>query len=402
MTNKYILSASHIGAFKVCPMRYNLRYVKGLKPSDETESQRYGTNWHKILEIVNLKAGDLCPDCQPDITPDCPICTGAGIVPDGGMDAVIRYLDATYAGCPMGKSKDEWEVERIVLLYSLIGYNWYYAERNKEYKVVAQEIEFQLPLRSPGSGRNLANTVVQGRIDKLLENTQGKLFVSEHKSTAKGLDPDSSYWKHLVLDCQTTLYPYVVRNSGDIQKLLEGHDTSSIGVLFDVWHRPGIKPSKLTQADSKTFVETGGYCGQKFEVTGDKKMELTDGPGIIINGVPIIHEPGKKEGTFAIKETPEMFGARLLQDITERPEFYFCTKEIARTDADLIRFEKQLFNIYQAMKMMTKSDGFWCDENQCEATFKCPFTNICYNNIEVDPANPPEGFTSRFQKKEGE
>jgi hypothetical protein len=37
-------------------------------------------------------------------------------------------------------------------------------------------------------------------------------------------------------------------------------------------------------------------------------------------------EPGKKG--FAIRETIAMYGARLLNDIYERPEFYYVRREI--------------------------------------------------------------------------
>jgi hypothetical protein len=401
MTAKYVLSASHIGTFKACPERFHLRYILGLKPIEETESQRYGTNWHKILEIVNLVPGNKCPDCdleKKQVIPNCPLCNGTGLVTVGGMDAVMAYLDAAYAHPPMSKTPEEAEVEKITLLYSLIGYNWYYTEQG-DYEVVAQELNFTIPLKSPGSKRSLPNVVIQGRIDKILkEHTTGKLFVKEHKSTGSSVDPDSNYWKHLTLDTQTLLYPLAAKSYG----------YKDVGVLYDVWHRPGIQPCKLTQTDSKAFVETGDYCGQKFEITHDQGLDFSCPPTIIHEGIPNVLvnglkpqiEPGKKEGTFAIKETPEMFGARLLQDITERPTFYFRTQPIPRTDADLERFEIELFNLYQTIRAMDKNNTWWCNEHQCEATFKCPFLDICYNHVKIDPMNPPQGFDSRLKREQ--
>jgi hypothetical protein len=396
MATKYILSASHIGTFKACPQRYYMRYVLGLKPIEETESQRYGTSWHKILEIVNLLPGNKCPDCDMEkkrVIPNCPLCNGTGLVTIGGMDAVVAYLDAAYANPPISKTPEEAQVEKITLLYSLIGYNWYYTEQG-DYEVVAQELEFSIPLKSPGSKRSLPNVILQGRIDKILrEYTTGKLFVKEHKSTGSSVDPDSNYWKHLTLDTQTLLYPLAAKSYG----------YKDVGVLYDVWHRPGIQPCKLTQADSKAFVDVtsethGKYCGQDFTIT----TELKEGPNcgyLLVNGVPPQIEPGKKEGTFAIKETPEMFGARLLQDITERPTFYFRTQPIPRTDADLERFEVELFNLYQTIRNMDRNCGWYCNEHQCEATYKCSFLDLCYNHVKIDPMNPPQGFESRLKRE---
>lgn len=378
------LSHSKISCFKACPMRFNLRYVKRLVPAEETDSLRCGSNWHKIQEIFNLKAGDQCPDCRknPDAA-ECPICINqSGIVPDGGMDAVVRYLDSAYAVKPISKTDEEWATEQTVLLYSLIGYNWFYQNQQTEYNIAGQEFYFNMPITSPITGRKLPGASISGIIDKILTKP-GLTVVKEHKSTSKSLDSSSTYWGHLVLDSQTTLYPMALRASG-----IEG----PIGILYDVWHKPQISPKMLTQADSRAFVETGEYCGQKFEI--EKSLE-----GTFVNGVKILVEPGKKEDTFAIRETPEMFGARLLQDITERPDFYFAVREIPRTEKDFKRFGQQLFNIYQTLRTLVKTDGWWQDESQCEATFKCPYINICYNNVELDPATPPQGYIYESEEK---
>lgn len=353
------LSYSAISAFKACPTRFYHKYILGLVPVEETESQRMGTNWHKILEI-------------------------------GDQDAVMEHLNEAYATVPINKTKEEWETERIVLLYSFVGYNWYYQNMNT--KSIAEELKFELPLRSPTSGRALPHVVVKGKIDNIFQwLDEESYFIRERKSTSKSLDPDSTYWNHLTLDTQTRLYPWAAAQLDP--------EYRDIKILYDVWHKPTIRPKKLTQADSKKFVETGEYMGEKFEVAGVGERCPTGG-GIHVNSVGAEVEPGKKEGTFAIRETPEMFGARLLKDITERPEFYFCQKEIPRTSDDLKQFEQEMFNIYQTMRIMNKNDRWWCCESQCEATFRCPYTEICYNNIQVNPDCPPEGFKNIFKKKE--
>jgi hypothetical protein len=378
-------------------MRFYYRYVLGLAPVEETESLRYGTYWHKILEVQNLVQGEKCCDCGEEPNQNCPICEGSGVVSTTlGMDLVVKYLNWAYQTIPVSKTPEEAAVEQTILLYSLIGYNWYY-ENRKNYEILAQEIKFDLPLKSPITGRTMPNTAIHGKIDKVLKNpATGQLFIGEHKSTSDSLEADSTYWGHLNLDTQTLLYPYAAR------RLDVGFDTSRIGILYDVWHKPGIRPKMLTQGDSKAFMESGEYCGQKFEIGKFVNNANTDPvlkDGYTINGTYATMEPGKKEGTFAIKETPDMFGARLLQDITQRPEFYFCTKEIARTDDDLVRFESELFNMYQTIRTMKKNKAWWCNETQCEATFKCPYINFCYSNKIVGENEIPEGFKCIFKKE---
>jgi len=304
----------------------------------------------------------------------CPLCSGTGVFPDDPMDAVIAHLNQAYATPPISKTIEEWETERITLLYSLVGYQWYY--NDAEYKVEQLEQKFDLPLRSPVTGRKLRANL-RGKIDRVFSAGNNR-FVHEYKSTSKSIDPDSTYWNHLTLDTQTRLYTYAAAQLG----------LGMCGVLYDVWSKPKTRPKKLTQGDSKKFVADGMYCGEKFDVVDGRECS-----GLLcVNGKPAEVEPGAKPGTFAIRETPEMYGARLLQDITQRPEFYFARREIAHTANDIEKFERQLYNIYKGIGNMTKTDGWWEDENACEATFKCSYLGFCYNHIDVGPDEVPDGF----------
>ncbi len=390
MTKPMSLSATSIGCYKACPMRYYHRYVLGIVPVEDTDALRIGSNYHRIHEIADMEPGGVCEcvhkiDSGPEIiigntplpdvesaNPNCPLCSGAGVFPDDPMDAVIAHLNEAYATPPISKTTEEWETERITLLYSLVGYQWYY--NDAEYKVEQLEQKFDLPLRSPITGHKL-QARLRGKIDRVFSAGNNR-FVHEYKSTSKSIDPDSTYWNHLTLDTQTRLYTYAAKELG----------LGMCGVLYDVWSKPKTRPKKLTQDDSKKFVADGMYCGEGFE---------TANPGlgyIHINGKQVQCEPGAKPGTFAIRETPEMYGARLLQDITQRPEFYFARKEIAHTANDIEKFERQLYNIYKGIGNMTKTDGWWEDENACEATFKCSYLGFCYNHIDVGPDEVPEGF----------
>ena len=118
------------------------------------------------------------------------------------------------------------------------------------------------------------------------------------------------------------------------------------------------------------------------------------------SGIAAIIESGKKEGTFAIRETPEMYGARLLADIVERPEFYFGCKELTKTDQQMQRFEWEIYNLYQNIKDMRRTGHWYGDESQCEATFTCDYIENCYNNVLISVENMPEGFECIFNKGE--
>ena len=405
------MSASSINSYKACPFRFRNAYALGIRPVEDTEAQRIGTNWHEILEVASLEPGSLCScttdteDKQDGITyresdPHCPICDGTGNVPDDIMDAVVRVLNQRYADMPV-YDKDKMELERIRLLYALIGYRWYYNDTISP--AVAREQYFKLPLLNPDTGHPVPNVFITGKIDKLVSLVK-KLAVKEHKTTSKSIDNDSTYWAHLNMDAQTGIYIYAARRlqlSGDLEEYgIKATDPLISDIEYDVHHKPTISPKKITQAESKKFVEDRMYCGQKFNITESGANVPFEGQSVFVNGTPIEVEPGKKEGTFAIRETPEMYGARLLQDITERPEFYFKCKPLVRTDAEMKAFEYELYDLAKDMQYKIRANRWWHNEHQCEATFTCSYTDSCYNHIALDPDNPPSGMRCIFKKKE--
>ena len=385
------MSASLISCFKACAFRCYAKYVLGIIQDKDSDALRMGTGWHRCLEILGMEPGAVCSECagKGQKNPDCPICQGTDIMCDNMMDAVVRHLNQAYEHVPVYKTREEWLTERAILLYSIAGYNWRYEADS--YEVVAEEIPFELPVRNPASGRALPHVTLVGKIDKIVRSPEGLLYIDEHKSTSSSLDSDSTLWSHLNLDTQTTLYPFaarVLQLEGKLEQYgIKATDPLITGVRYDVWHKPGIKPKKLSQADSKQFVEDGVYMGEVFEVTWPGHRET-----VTINGESVEVELGKKEGTFAIRETPGMFGARLLADIGERPDFYFARKELARTELDFKRFENELYGIYKSLRFIDSTGAWWHNEQQCEATFRCHMIPYCYNNIEPDPSDLLDGF----------
>lgn len=368
MPHKIHLSASALKCFKACPLRYKGTYNLGIRRIEDTEAQRIGTNWHSILELAD------------------------------DMDAVVAHLNERYGDVPDFMDKEKLEIERIKLLYTLTGYKWHY--QNIDEEVLATEIPFEIPVVNPETGRALPNVINRGKIDKLIR-VNSQIFVKEHKSTSSSVDPDSRLWKALGLDTQTNNYVYAARKLQRDGKLTQygiGYDDPPItGVYYDCWHKPGISPKKLSQANSEKFVETGQYCDQKFKL---EKDILGDIGSLGVNGIQVDFESGAKEGTFAIRETPEMYGARLLADIVERPEFYFGCKELTKTDQQMERFEWEIYNIYKTIREMKKTGHWYGDESQCEATFTCDFIENCYNNVPISVENMPEGFKCIFNKED--
>lgn len=377
------LSATCIAAFKACPMRYRLAYIEGLRVED-TPALRIGNAWHKGLEALQA-----CNDVGS------PISEGEAC---GRAYYAIKEIEKIYETRPDHIELNDWLVEREIVVNSLAGYAWLYGDDTLE--TVATELKFDLPLTNPETGGVTHKFRRVGKVDRLIRFEKQFICNQEYKSTSKQIDSDSSYWDRLRLDTQNKFYIRAVR---DLQNQGYGApspivtDTLCSGVLHDVWHKPQISPKMLTQADSKAFMETGEYCGQKFEVATYFGKHVNDTvaipPDCRVDGVVAQVEPGKKEGSFALRETPGMFGARLLQDITTRPEFYFARRMIAYTDQDLREFDAEIWAIQRTITEMINSGNWFRNEFSCEATFKCPYCPICYHNLQVcDGETTPGGF----------
>ena len=395
------VSASFIRAKNKCDYLCYLKYYLGLRTIHDTDPQRYGNRWHTSQEILGRSPG-VCVDCAQKAVndPECLFCGGTGFIPEDRMALVVDYLNKYYAEVPSNKDRTERLVERAKVMYGMSAYQWYYSE--SEYEILATELKFELPVKNPTTGRTLPNCKIVGKIDKLVRNQNGIPMIMEHKTTSSSLGSDSTFWGNLRLNTQISMYVYAAQQL-QLEGLLEGYGIKATDPLiqdcvFDGLHKPGIAPKFLNQKDSKEFVETEEYLGQKFKVVDSLSRAHT----IHIDGELAEFKIGvtKKEpdpSKFQIQETPEMYGMRLMTDMSERPEFYFGRREISRTKKDIENFQKKIYSVYQGYKFMCRTETWSMDEDQCEATYICEYTGLCYNGI--DPTvGDISGFKRIFEK----
>ncbi len=394
------VSASFIQAKNKCDYLCYLKYFLGLRTDHDTDPQRYGDRWHTCQEILGRSSG-VCTDCaqKAENSPECPFCGGDGFIPEDRMALVVEYLNKYYAEVPPNKDRAEWLTERAKVMYGMAAYQWYYAD--DEYTTLATELKFSLPVKNPATGSTLPNCKLVGKIDKLVKNQNGIPMIMEHKTTSSSLGSDSTFWGNLRLNTQISMYVYAAQQmqlAGDLEMYgIKATDPLIQECVFDGLHKPGIAPKKLSQKDSKIFCETDGkdYYGQAFQINGSLGDE--DDP-LTIGGEVAQWEPGAKEGTFTIRETPEMYGMRLMTDMSERPEFYFGRREVSRTKQDIENFQKKIYSIYQGYKFMCRTETWSKDEDQCEATYICEYTGLCYNNVDPTVGDIP-GFKRIFAEK---
>jgi hypothetical protein len=230
----------------------------------------------------------------------------------------------------------------------LCGYAWRWGESTLEH--IAAEQSFVLPLRNPQTGKSSTVFQLAGKIDGIVRLKDGRLAVKESKLFGDDISLDSSLWRRLRIDHQISLYVLAGRQLG--------YDVSC--VLYDVTRKPTIRPKLVKGAEQKAFASLGEYCGERFE------------PAIVDH------------------ESPRMFGARLNNDISERPDFYFQRHEIARLDGDLAEFESEVWDIQQTIRTAQR-EGKWyrtVNRNTCEF---CSFFGPCTSGVNVE-TETPEGF----------
>lgn len=406
------ISASSIAAFKACPMRYRIGYVEAIRPAVDAEPLRMGTAWHKGLEYLELPTGTWL-HTGPDSTG---IDTRLQVTDENRLALAIEAATAIYQTVPDWADPTDWAVEREVIANALAGYAWLHPAGMSAYETVATELEFDLPLRNPETGHATPNFRRVGKIDRIIRSkATGAILIQENKTTGRPIDSGSTYWDRLRKDTQSKFYIQAARDLWEDGKTCNWAARPT-GLLHDVFHKPTIKPSKLTQGETAEFVKTGDYCGQHFEVVvgpddpGDD-LDPPTGRRITVDDMTAEIEVGatpkptkacpNPEPKFCIRETPAMYGARLLQDITQRPEFYFARREIAFTDAELKSFEYQVWSLQKMMNEMERT-GYWFENEQaCEATFKCPYCVLCYQGTDVYHGQVPVGF-KRLHVEEAE
>jgi hypothetical protein len=365
-------------------MKYRLKHVEGLEPAEDTDSQRMGSSWHALHEVY----GNAYAESQ-DV--------------DAAMDAAIEHLNERYADRPDWIEEEKWATERQILATCFAAYHWYYSDDPVE--TLTTEQSFDLPLHEPKTGMPLPRSKVcrHGTIDGVIRY-QGYVGRQEYKSTTRSIEDGSDYWDRVRLDDQVSMYDLAFADMpADVRAEWGVRDDDVFGhTLYDVWHKPTIKPTKLTQKDTVAFIEDESYYGDSYEVQIEWDEEQADQykytppARVLVDGEEAAFELGKNGWT--LRETVTMFGSRLMADIAERPEFYFRRRIVVRTMEERTRFRTELYNIYRAISLFEQTGCWYQNGSQCRATFPCEMIPICHGPTHADAVCDGETTPTGFQR----
>ena len=408
-----VLSASAISTLKQCPWKFRNAYVHGIRPIEDAEPLRIGTLYHEGQELLMRNPESVCRKCanlgKP--RPECFVCQGTGYL-DDPMAAIARMLNYKYSTKYSGMDKDTTIRERAMIMYSLFAYANVYEEQ--DFSVISEELPFRIPLLHPDTHKPVEGIVIDGKIDKLIRWNDSKIVgIEEHKSTTNTVDPSSDYWSWLRLDTQVMMYIYAC-NRLKADGLLAPYgiketDKPIYDALYDVWHKPQIKPKALSAAETGKFlnpVDDDGipcayskYYNREFHVEHKR-----DANGVVTNikidgdEVPFTLNKDKKQSPV-VRETEAMYGCRIFDQATENPEDFFGRKVLSRSADDMIGFERELYSLAMTAKFLIENDAWYHNEKQCDAFSKCQYRHLCYSGTQVDGEHVPPGFKNIFEGK---
>lgn len=326
-----LLTHSAMSCYKSCPRRYYYAYIKTIRKERTSDPLRIGSAVHIGLDLLaqGKSTDDVC-NAVRDQYADPPQWTLAE--PDGQF---------------------EWDVECETVVRLLLGYAWRWG--NDEFTTIDTEMEFNVPLLNPDTGRPSRTFRHAGKIDKRGKTADGRNAIREHKTTGDDISPDSDYWTRLRMDQQIGGYWLASIATGFVPDTIE----------YDVIRKPGIEPKLMPLTDTE---------GRKIVLDDDGRRAFKS------NGEPYESSNAAKGLKLQQRrETPEEFGERLAADLAERPDFYFARHEIPRIESDIEDFRNELWQIAQQIGEATHKGRWYRNTDACLRPYKCEFFGPCSN-----------------------
>ncbi len=166
------LSWSEVKTFQRCPKQWEYKYLQRLQPKEKRRAPYLGNWLHACLETY-YHDGDWKIGHQLYVDEYNKL-----------FDEEKEEIDKKYGPMPS-------QVERIIRSYL-----WYY--KNEGWKVIATEQDVLAMLKPP--------IWVKGRLDLLVEDEEGLIWLVDHKSTA--LIPEQNAYH--ATDPQLMIYPWAI------------------------------------------------------------------------------------------------------------------------------------------------------------------------------------------------
>jgi RecB family exonuclease len=283
---------------------------------------------------------------------------GVGLYEEGmAIGEAIATIRQAYADQPKPPylTDEEYQVEEEKVAAMIEAHHHWYKD-DQILKTVAIELPFSVPIINPETGRTTPSFSNAGKIDRIAQLPDDTIAIVERKTTGESIEATSPYWMALRNDPQISRYFIAAKQLG--------YDATKI--IYDVVKKPQISPKAVAKKDQAWANSQGHYCG------------------LTLNG------------PCPERETPAMYGARLLTDLKERKtdsgeSYYFARKEIARLENDLTEFQSDLWYTQQEIRQAITNSRFYRNPASCLEPYTCAYLDVCHE-LYQDPEHIPEGF----------
>lgn len=333
--NRLTLTASSMACALRCPRRYWYDNVLGLKEANPSEALRIGTAVHN-----------------------------GGEARAKGLDFGAQYMAALAGG-----TLDEWTAAKV---FGILGaYGRTYGEvEDRDYAAMEPEVEFRDAIDGSRTFEQ------RGKVDGLAVLKDGRRVVWERKTTSDDLSDTSGYWDRLRFNLQLLAYAEWVRRA-------TGETPTCV---YDVIRKPALQPkANVPEVDGDGAPVVLGADGRRcVKRDGTPKRTADAAKGERLAGHP---------------ETPDEYGARILDAMAADPGRYFARREVAVTEDMLAEFRRERLGVCRMLlhfaseaRRSERPEYAYpraCSPDNCRS---CPFAGLCLNRVRVDGESVPEGF----------
>ncbi|GAA4441495.1 hypothetical protein [Bremerella cremea] len=333
---KQILTTNRMQSFKMCRRKHYFEYELGLRQQVDARSLRITTAGRAALHALQHERS---------------------------LVAALDALRPFYEPCPPATDRREWDYERETVACLIAGYRWRWGE---PLTMIARPKRFQLPVINPKTGAASTIWDTAGQWDGIAKMPNGQTVVVKHRFTAEDLSSEGSFWTRQQLDHRVT-------HLLDAGRQL-GHTLD--GVLLDVIRKPLIRPGTLPMLDEaghKVVIDRSGH--RVFNPNGQPRQTAHAAKGFTLQTRPM---------------TPLEWGEKLLEDIGQRPEFYYARQVISRRDEEIAEMQSEAWEVQQTIRDAQNKQR-WFKTVSRDTCSLCSFLTLCTSQFDPQQGTP-RGF----------
>jgi|OpeIllAssembly_1097287.scaffolds.fasta_scaffold112198_2 hypothetical protein len=298
-----VLSHTQISMWRSCPRSYFFKYIAQRVPIVVDQKLSFGRLWDEAT----------------------------GVWWQDGIDAVRDWLIENAA------SMDEIDAIKIATLIK-------YYQPPDSFDLISTQEKIDVPIRHPDTNEPMPGVMLRCKADSILDYNGGR-FVREAKITAKDIDGYGPFWQVLQANSQVGIY-----------WLAFGAD----GLVYDVAHKPGIKPS-AADIDAAASIMVPGYEEMNKAAQAHARKGICQ------------------------RDQLNAYQVRMDKDVAENTDKYFQFRLVHKTEKDVRQAKEDLWA--WASMMIVARDKQWHPRNDhsCSSFFgTCPYLAVCSGTTTIE------------------